>query len=278
LVPIQPPAPAQYPPQPPRPKERPLEHDERTFTLGVGPLILGNVHWLDQIGDQRVTVGKRHGYDERYPGFIGLDATIGLMLDLRYRHLIGLEVDLFRQNDRGSGVINVNDAGNLCYLPSVATPYKTARYRLTIGQYAWHLPILVKLSIPGRKVIVEDDEREVDREFIRWFTTLAFGPELVFPENARFEVSPESGLDYPVRATASTYLMYTGALGYERRLSDSHDIRLLLSLRGSYNPKAGDSAMKRGQYAVVDSTIVPIAYRSEWRYQAALTVGLGWYW
>jgi hypothetical protein len=248
-------------------------------------LILGNVHWLDQLDDRSITVGKRHGTDDRYPGFVGMDAALGLMLDLRYRHVIGLEIDLFRQNDHGSGVINLKDTGNLCYLPSIATPSVTERYRVTIGQYAWHVPLLLKLSIRGRREIVEDDDhdrdrdhdRDVDREIIRSFTTFAFGPELVFPENAIFKASPESGLDYPRRATASTYLMYTGALGYERRLSDSYDIRLLLSVRGSYNPKAGDSASKRGEYAVVDSTIVPIAYRSEWRYQAALTLGLGWF-
>jgi hypothetical protein len=71
--------------------------------------------------------------------------------------------------------------------------------------------------------------------------------------------------------------MYTGALGFERRVSDRYDIRLLFSLRGSYNPGAGSAAMQRGEYAVVDSRIVPLAYRSEWRYQAALTFGAGWF-
>ena len=43
--------------------------------------------------------------------------------------------------------------------------------------------------------------------------------------------------------------MYTAAIGAERRLLDSTDLRLMFSLRGSYNPS----------------------------FRAALTLGLGWF-
>lgn len=238
-------------------------------------MLLANVHWLDQPKDKSVTVGRARGTDDRYPGFEGTDATIGLMVDLRFWQFLGIELDLFRQNDHGTGKIVIRDTGNLCFLPGIAVPYASERYQVTIGQSAWHVPLLLKLTIPGHIVVVQDDD--VDREIRKWFTTFAFGPELVFPGDANLDVSPESGLDHPLRASASSYVMYTSALGFERRIATSHDIRLLFSLRGSYNPAAGGSAMKRGEYALVESQVVPVTYKSEWRYQAALTFGVGWF-
>ena len=261
--------------QPPQPAPRRLERDARKLIVGVGPLVLANVHWLDQLDNNSVSVGGRTGTDERYPGFSGLDAALGVMLDVRYQHFIGVEVDLLWQNDRGTGTITVRDAGSICLIPRIPIPYVTAAYDVTIGQRAWHVPVLFKLSVPGRWHTVHDDD--IDREIKKGYVTFAFGPEFVFPGDATLSVSPASGLDYPIRATASNYVMYTGALGAERRLSDSNDLRLLGSLRGSYNPSIGGSAMKRGQYDVVDGNVVPIAYRSEWRYQAAITLGLGWF-
>ena len=221
-------------------------------------------------------VGSRQGVDEQYPGFVGLDATLGLMLDVRYEHFIGAELDLFLQNDRGTGTVNIQDAGSICFIPGVKVAYPTHSYDVTIGQMAWHLPLLFKLSFPGRWVTVHEDG-DVDREIHKSFGTLAFGPEFVFPRSASLTVDPAVGLDYPERAFASNYVMYTGALGLERRVSDSHDIRLLLSMRGSYNPTAGDSAMKRAQYDIAGGNIVAVSYRSEWRYQAAFTLGVGWF-
>lgn len=257
-----------------QPERHRRERDPRKLTFGVGPLILANVHWLDQLSDNSVTVSGQTGSDQRYPGFAGLDAALGLMLDLRYEHTIGIEVDLVWQNDRGTGTINVNDAGSMCLIPAIHLPFLTAGYDVTIGQNAWHVPVLAKLSVPGRWQTVSDGDTE--REIKKSFATFAFGPEFVFPGEATLRVTPR-GLDFPLRATASNYVMYTGAIGAERRLLDSTDMRLLVSLRGSYNPRIGGSAMTRGQYDVVDGSIVPIVYKSEWRYQASLTLGLGWF-
>jgi hypothetical protein len=260
-------------------QQRQAERDDRWWTIGVGPLLLGNIHWLDQPKDRNVTVGKANGSDDRYPGFVGSDFTVGLMVDVRFWHRIGVELDVFRQNDHGTGTITVADAGNICFIPGIAIPYPSQAYRVTIGQRAWHIPLMLKLSIPGRKILAREHEhgRDYDRGYRKWFMTLAFGPEFVFPGGAELEVSPDRGLGHPVRATVSTYLMATGALGFERRLTSSYDIRLLATLRGSYNPAAGSSAMKRGEYAIVDSQIVPLAYKSAWRYQAAMVVGVGWF-
>ncbi len=253
-----------------------LKRDRRAVTFGVGPLVLANVHWLDKPSDKTVTLGTLHGTDTQYPGFTGLDATLGLMLDVRYLHFLGVELDLFLQNDRGTGTINVQDAGSICFIPGVKLTLPTRSYAVTIGQMAWHVPFLFKLSLPGRWELVHEDD-STDQEIRRNFATLAFGPEFVFPRSATFNVVPAAGLDHPERAFASTYVMYTGALGFEHRLGTSHDIRLLFSARGSYNPSSGNSAMKRAEYGTASGNVVAVAYRSEWRYQAALTVGLGWF-
>ena len=253
-----------------------LKRDRRIFTFGAGPLILANVHWLDQPSDKTVNVGSQRGEDNQYPGFVGLDATLGLMLDVRYEHFIGVELDIFRQNDHGAGTINIRDEGSICFIPGLKIAYPTHSYDVTIGQMAWHVPLLFKLSLPGRKAVVHEDG-DVYREIRQSFGTLALGPEFVFPGLATLSVNPPTGLDHPNRAFASNYIMFTGALGFERRVADSHDIRLLFSARGSYNPAAGDSATKRAEYEVAGGGIVAVAYRSEWRYQAALTLGVGWF-
>ena len=255
---------------------RRVQRDKRHFTYGIGPLVLANVHWLDRPSDKSLHVGNRQGADEQYPGFVGLDATLGLMLDIRYEHIVGFELDLFLQNDRGRGTINIHDAGSICFIPGVRVTYPTHSYDVTIGQLAWHVPLLFKLSFPGRWVTVHEDDN-VDREIRESWGTLAFGPEFVFPRSASMTVDPPGGLQYPGQAFASRYVMYTGALGFERRLSDSYDIRLLFSMRGSYNPTPGDSAMKRAQYDVAAGNIVAVSYRSEWRYQGAFTLGAGWF-
>jgi hypothetical protein len=287
-----------------------IEPDERWFKLGVGPLMLANVHWLDKPNDKHVTVRKASGSDGRYPGFVGADLAIGVMIEARFWNFIGIELDVLRQDDHGTGVIQVKDGGSLCLLPSVNIAHGTTAYDVTIGQSAWHIPLLLKLTIPGRLVTVVDrDDREaattndnaddrlddngssthqprqnrrvrphivVERRIRKWFLGFGFGPELVFPGTASLAVAP-GGLDFPMHAKASNYVMYTGSVGFERRLSSRYDIRFLVSLRGSYNPGPGESAMTRGEYDLVGGRIVPITYKSEWRYQAAMTLGASWY-
>lgn len=261
------------------PPEQPPRHtheaEEADLIWGLGALVLLNTHYLDPPSNRAVSVGSVQGSDSRYPGFLGYDATLGLMFDLRYVRHFGLEVDLFRQLDRGEGVIQVVDTGSVCFIPNTPLPYLAKAHTVRLGQPAWHLPVLFKLAIPSRKVVVRRGDEE--HAFRRSYSTLALGPEFVFPAAASLEVAPSGSLDYPLRATASTYTMITGALGFEQRLLDSLDIRLLFSVRASYNPAVGSSVAKRGEYVVAGTEVVPVAYRSEWRYQAGVTLGAGWF-
>jgi len=292
-------------------------YDRRTIAFGIAPLVLANVHLLDQPENRRVSVantgGKVHGEDRQYPGFVGGDVALGVQFDVRYNGWLGAEIDVFYQNDRGRGTVESKDFGSICYVPVAGRVTNSTAYQMTIGQYAWHLPLLFKLSIPGSATEVEVEEEPARDHEVRHepygeqpqartgngpvhnarvqrqpkkprilrvirksSTTFAFGPELVFPEEATLQIEP-ARLKYPMRAKASPYVMYTGSVGWERRLANSFDLRLLLSLRGSYNPGPKNSVQRRGEYAVRDGAVEPIAYYSEWRFQLAATLGLGWF-
>ena len=292
-------------------------YDRRTIAFGIAPLVLANVHLLDQPENRRVSVantgGKVHGEDRQYPGFVGGDVALGVQFDVRYNGWLGAEIDVFYQNDRGRGTVESKDFGSICYVPVAGRVTNSTDYQMTIGQYAWHLPLLFKLSIPGSATEVEVEEEPARDHEVRHepygeqpqartgngpvhnarvqrqpkkprilrvirksSTTFAFGPELVFPEEATLQIEP-ARLKYPMRAKASPYVMYTGSVGWERRLANSFDLRLLLSLRGSYNPGPKNSVQRRGEYAVRDGAVEPIAYYSEWRFQLAATLGLGWF-
>ncbi len=251
--------------------------------LGVGLLLQANAHWLDQPERRTLTVEGVHGRDDRYPGFLGTDATAGLMVDVRLWRVLGVEMDLFYQDDHGTGTLVVRDCGSLCLLPAVELPIRETTYTLTIGQRALHLPVLLKLAIPRQwsDARRKPDDRETKprddrRQLVRSSVTFAFGPEWVFPESAELKV--EGGpLDEPAAAKADDYMMWTAALGWERRLSRRTDLRLLFSLRGSYNPGPKDWIAHRASYDVQRGELIALSYFSEWRYQVAGTAGLGWF-
>jgi hypothetical protein len=104
--------------------------------------------------------------------------------------------------------------------------------------------------------------------------TLAFGPEFVLPDEASLEVTP-AGLAQPQGAVASSYTMWTAALGFEWRPFGAVDLRLLGSLRGSYNPAVGSELDGRVEYTRVGAQVESVSFRSEWRYQLAATLGIG---
>src|SRR5262249_12553709 len=72
---------------------------------------------------------------ESNPGFGGLTIGGGLLLDVRFMKLVGVEVDVIRSSDHGSGTQNATFNG---------VPLASAKFE--IGQGAWHIPILPKLT------------------------------------------------------------------------------------------------------------------------------------
>jgi hypothetical protein len=240
--------------------------------LGIGVIVLAHLQYLDSPRYRTVNVERVTATDKAYPGFWGGGFAPGIAFDLRFLDTFGLELDVLYQNDRGLGYINVRDRGSSCFLPSSNIYYPKTEYQVEIGQNAIHVPLLTKLIFPTRQESVMENGRR------RWFrksvSTLAFGPEFVFPENAELQIDP-AGLKHPIRAVASNYVMYTGAIGGEFRFSRRIDLRLLASLRGSYNPEPKNSVKRRAEYELDGGQIAAVAYRSEWRVQLAASLGLG---
>jgi hypothetical protein len=152
-----------------------------------------------------------------------------------------LEIDVLRTGDYGSGTATINSFD----------------IELTLGQGAWHVPVLAKLVLPG--VLVSP--------------YVLFGPQFVIPGEP--EATTESSIPVlPQEAQADTYVMVTGGLGMEIKLPiPGLDLRIPISLRGSYNPGVGERLADRRETLSAGR----FRYRSEWKYALALAAGVAAY-
>jgi hypothetical protein len=176
------------------------------------------------------------------PGFGGLTAGGGLMVDGRILDgLLGLEVDVLRTSDKGTGTINEGGAS----------------LKLTIGQGAWHVPILAKLTIPSAVVA----------------PMFFLGPEFVFPSKGQVSTDPPLPPGINVAASADNYVVITGGGGVEIKLPlPILDLRIPIGLRFSYNP--GLSSTFSDRTHLVGTTLT---YSSEWKYAVNVTAGAALY-
>jgi hypothetical protein len=204
--------------------------EPQLVSFGVGALGVVGGQFLDEPPDS----------DVFYPGFAGLGAGGGLMLEARFVGFVGVEIDVLRTGDHGSGTATINNVD----------------IDLTLGQGAWHVPVLAKLVLPSPVVA----------------PYVIFGPQFVFPSEPTTEV--RSAAPVPAqRATADNYVMLTGGLGMEIKLPlPTLDLRIPVSLRGSYNPGVGNSLAERRE-----GTQPVFTYRTEWKYAIALAAGVAAY-
>lgn len=210
--------------------------DTVKFGAGLGGVIGGN--FLDKPSDKSLGNGLTAG--DVYPGFAGMTAGGGLMLDARFINLLGIELDVFRTSDKGSGDITQNGV----------------KFHLTIGQSAWHLPVLAKVVIPSTLI---------SPEFL-------IGPEFVFPGKASLTIDPGTT---PTTATASNYTMITFGAGLEIKLPlPALDLRIPIQLRGSVNPGVSNKLVDR---VTTDKAYNVTSIKSEWKYQAVATLGVELY-
>lgn len=143
------------------------------------------------------------------PGFGGVTLGGGLALDLRIIPFFGLEVDILRKSDKGTGTYNNVD--------------------FTIGGGAWHVPLLLKGVLPSPLVA----------------PFLLFGPEYVSPTYGNAEAKA-SGVTLEVPQFADSYWMLTFGVGMEVKLPlPILDLRIPVSVRGSVNPGASSKAEDR---------------------------------
>jgi hypothetical protein len=211
--------------------------------VGVG--LMGQIggNFQDKPGDRPL------GYPDINPGFGGMTAGGGLMLDGRILEMLGLEVDVLRTSDKGSGNVTF----------SAATPFGTISQteKVTIGQPAWHIPMLVKLVVPSPLVAPE----------------FFLGPELVLPGSGSVTLDPAVA-GVTVHAKADTYWMITGGGGVEIKLPlPILDLRIPITLRGSYNPGLSSKYLDRTKINATTGT----TYDSAWKFAFNFTAGAAIY-
>lgn len=228
-----------------RAEEAPKE-PKKPVSFGAGLLAIGGGNFISKPGDKKLEVpGFGTAEPEFYPGFGGTTLGGGLMLDARFIDLLGLEVDVLRTTDKGSGDITFNGV------------YKV---KITLEQSAWHVPILAKIVVPGPVVR----------------PMFFLGPELVFPSGATAEVDKPVGTAMDAKADSYTMLTFGG--GVEIKLPvPSVDLRIPVALRGSYTPSVSDKLADRIDVQWSGNTAQKITYHSEWQYQVAMTLGVAAY-
>jgi hypothetical protein len=211
------------------------------FTVGGGLMAAIGGEFMDKPSDLSAP-----GADS-YPGFGGfMGPAGGFFLEGRALGIIGLEIDVLRQNDRGHADLTASYTSGGVTVSSSRT--------VEIGQKAWHVPVLLKATLPSPL----------------FAPSIMLGPEFVSPDAGEFKVTRPAGQSSSETAAADSYTMFTFGLGGEFKLPiPSVDLRIPFSLRGSVRPGAGNTLADRAK--VVDGHA---QFNSAWRYQALATLGV----
>src|SRR5262249_15365020 len=132
--------------------------------------------------------------------------------------------------------------------------------QVTIGQPAWHVPILGKFAVP----------------LGTFSPTFVLGPEIVVPMNADATLSPAQSY-LSVRETSDVYVMITAGAGVEIKAPlPKLDLRFPIGLRGSLAPGVSNDFTDRAK-AITTSSLLIVTYRSEWMYAVNVTAGAALY-
>ncbi|MBV71020.1 MAG: hypothetical protein CMH52_06675 [Myxococcales bacterium] len=184
-----------------------------------------------------------------YAGFAGIGGGSGLTVDALWKGIIGLQLGLWYSNESASGNLDIRGlAGG-----------SGTRYELTFNKSAWHLPVVVKLSAPTKTV----------RPF------LLIGGDFIFPSSS--DIETEFG---NARMDDRSYSALHFGLGLDFRLNlNDVDIRIPFSLRGNYNLELGESVGDRIEFSGCSNTGGNVqcsaqTYRTDWQYQAFVSIGL----
>jgi hypothetical protein len=185
------------------------------------------------------------------PGFGGPTLGGGLMVDARFLDgLLGLEVDAMRTSDHGTGSLDFTNPG-----------VGTLHTKVTIGQPAWHIPILAKITINVPIVA----------------PAFYVGPEIVLPSKASVSVDPSAAAPF-FGQTSDTYVMVTFGVGVEIKLPlPVLDLRIPIGLRGGFAPGVSSDFNDRTNINPNPLVQPNITYHSEWKFQAAATLGAAVY-
>jgi hypothetical protein len=206
---------------------------DKDWNVGVG--LMGIVGGNFQSKPERATFDP-----DINPGFGGVTGGSGFVLDSRFFNLIGLEVDIIHSSDKGTGDVTFNGATS----------------HVTIGQGAWHFPILAKVTFPSPLL-----------------TPMVFiGPEVIAPSKENVSVDPTFAMA-GFGQTVSTYVMLTFGGGIEIKLPiPVIDLRIPITIRGSWNPSVSSKFADR-----TPTQFVPTTYKSDWQYAVNGTLGAAIY-
>lgn len=216
----------------------------REFEIGAGPLFHAGGSFLTQPSDR---TGGPNGAFLPYHGFAGFGPGGGIGLDLRWREVLGLEIDLIRSVDKVTGKSDYQERGSV---------------DIDIEQPALHVPIMLKGVLPAG--------------WVR--PSVLAGIELVRPGKATVTQEVRGGLPWnaALAASADPYEMFLFGFGLEFALPiRGIDLRVPVSFRASINPRTPDSARELADWEFgSEGTPTKVNYHTEWQYHAAITAGL----
>lgn len=217
------------------------------FGVGLAGGFGGN--FLDKPSDKSFSLNGKATQDDptSYPGFGGTNSAFGLALDVRVLGMVGLEIDVFKQNDRGHADWDFSVNG------------VKRSYVQEIGQPAWHIPVLLKGVLPSPL-----------------FSPMIFaGVDFVRPGTAEASITP-APTPFQITARADNYTMLMGGLGFEVALPvPGIDLRIPFQLRAALNNNVSDKLTDRQTItATGNNVITSVEYDSAWKWQAMATLGV----
>ncbi len=232
-------------------------------TVGIGGMFQAGGNFLDKPDDQTIQLANgKTAADPEYPGFAGLTLGGGGFVDVRFIKYVGIEFGVLYTSDKGEAELKITNAGN------------EAKFDITISHNAIHMPLLVKGVIPGA---VAQPMLFVGPEFV---VPLGDGGDAECEQTSPPAANCNSlGTKYMMLDTP-TYIMVTFGLGVEFKLPlPVVDIRIPLTLRGSIDPgvpetrQHTDTQDGRAKYTINGNAIEKVEYKTEWKFQAAATLG-----
>lgn len=234
----------------------PNEEKIRHVEIGVTLLGFVNGSFLDEPSDKDKTATLSDGSEVvlLYPGFGGVGGGGGLTVNAMWRGIVGLETGALFVFEQGAGTLNIGGTLEVDY---------------TLGQNAVHVPLLLKVAAP--------------LQTMRPFGY--FGIEWAFVSDAEVQKrDPDSAAASAlVGVEADDYWLLAFGAGFEFMIPAGVDLRIPLTFRGAWNPNVGDKASDRMRTVPEDcgsrstSPCTQFVYSTEWQYQAAVSLGLAYY-
>ncbi len=228
--------------------------EEKIRHVEVGVTLMGMVNgsFLDEPSEaDKMTDGVSGPL--LYPGFGGVGGGGGLLVNAMWRGIVGLETGAYFALEQGAGTLNIGGTLEVDY---------------TLGQNAWHVPLLLKVAAP----------LEVMRPFgyfgVEWAFVSGVAVQERDPDNAAAAAL--------VDAEADDYWLLAFGAGFEFVIPAGVDLRIPLTFRGAWNPSTGDKAEDRMSRVPencgnASQPCTQFIYNTEWQYQAAVSLGLAYY-